>query len=83
MTIDEIYNRERTSNYIHTVTFWWGSATIDYYTTYVDNLKKVTRADIQDYVRKYIKDKPKVAGILMSSEMKKTLGVESYDQLFQ
>ncbi len=83
LTIDEIYNRERTSNYIHTVTFWWGSATIDYYTTYVDNLKKVTRADIQDYVRKYIKDKPKVAGILMSSEMKKTLGVESYDQLFQ
>lgn len=83
MAIDEIYNEEKTSNYVHTVTFWWGSANIDYYTTYVDNLKKVTRADIQNYVRKYIKGQPKVAGILMSSSMEKMLGISSYDQLFQ
>ena len=83
LVISEVYDKEKTSNYIHTVTYWWGSATIDYYTTYVDNLKKVTRQDIQNYVRTYIKGKPKVAGILMSTQMQKTLGITSYDQLFQ
>jgi zinc protease len=83
LAIDEIYNQEKTSSYIHNVTFWWGSANIDYYTTYVDNLKKVTRQDIQDYVRKYIKGQPKVAGILMSSQMGKMLGITNYDQLLQ
>lgn len=71
LVISEVYDKEKTSNYIHTVTYWWGSATIDYYTTYVDNLKKVTRQDIQNYVRTYIKGKPKVAGILMSTQMQK------------
>jgi zinc protease len=83
LAIQDIYGREKTSNYIHTVTFWWGSATIDYYTTYIDNLKKVTRQDIQEYVRKYIKGKPKVAGILMSTQMKEQLAVSNYDQLLQ
>lgn len=81
LAISEIYGQEKTSSYIHTVTFWWGSANIDYYTTYVDNLKKVTRKDIQDYVRKYIKGQPKVSGILMSTKMKDMLGISSYDQL--
>ncbi|MBK9732265.1 MAG: insulinase family protein [Chitinophagaceae bacterium] len=83
LAISEVYSQEKTSSYVHTVTFWWGSANIDYYTTYIDNLKKVTRQDIQDYVRKYIKDQPKVSGILMSSQMQKMLGITSYDQLFQ
>jgi zinc protease len=36
----------------------------------VDNLKKVTRADIQRYVQTYIKDKPRAKGILLSPEMR-------------
>ncbi len=83
LIISQTYEQEKTSAYVHTVTFWWGSANIDYYTTYIDNLKKVTRQDIQDYVRKYIKNKPKVSGILMSSAMQKMMGITSYDQLFQ
>lgn len=83
LAIADTYGKEKTSNYVHTVTFWWASANIDYYTTYIDNLKQVTRSDIQNFVRKYIKGQPKVSGILLSSQMQKNFGVSSYDQLFQ
>lgn len=66
-------DREKTSQFVHTVTFWWASASIDYYTSYVDNLKKVTREDIKQYVRNYIKGKPKVIGVLTTPENKPVL----------
>jgi zinc protease len=68
ITIDDAHSREKTSEFIHTVSYWWASASIDYYTSYVENIKKVTRADIQQYIRKYIKGKPHVTGILTTPE---------------
>ncbi|HEY9045853.1 MAG TPA: pitrilysin family protein [Ohtaekwangia sp.] len=73
LAIDDAHGREKTSNFIHTVTFWWASATIDYYTGYVNNLKKVTREDIKRYVRTYIKGKPHVIGVLSTPQNKSTL----------
>ncbi len=67
LAIDDARSREKTSEFVHTVTFWWASATIDYYTGYVDNLKKVTRDDIKQYVTRYIKDKPETTGILTTA----------------
>ncbi|MFI5135025.1 MAG: M16 family metallopeptidase [Chitinophagales bacterium] len=83
LAISEEYDREKTSQYIHTVTFWWASASLDYYTTYIDNLKKVTRQDIKDYVNKYIVGKPMVGGILLSPDMQKSMGISDFKQLFQ
>ncbi len=83
LAIQDEYGKEKTSQYVHTVTYWWASATIDYYTTYIDNLQKVTRQDIKDYIRKYVKGKPMVAGILLSPEMQQSLGITSLDQLMQ
>lgn len=68
LAISDARSREKTSTFVHSVTFWWASASIDYYTNYVDNLKKVTRQDIKDYVNRYIKDKPSVTGILTTKE---------------
>jgi len=68
LAIDDARGREQTSNFVHTVGFWWASATIDYYTNYVENLKKVTRDDIKQYVTKYIKGKPSITGILTTKE---------------
>lgn len=68
LAISDARSREKTSTFVHTVTFWWGSASIDYYTSYVENLKKVTRQDIKDYVNKYIKGKPSITGILTTKE---------------
>lgn len=70
LAIDDAYGKEVTSEFIHTVTYWWASASIGYYTNYVDNLKKVTREDIKAYVNDYILGKPKVTGILLSEEMR-------------
>ena len=46
--------------FVHTVTYWWASATIGYYTNYVDNLQKVTREDIDRYIKTYISGKPHI-----------------------
>lgn len=81
LAIDDAYSSEKTSDYVHTVTYWWASASIGYYTNYVDNLKKVTREDIKEYVRKYIKGKPHVSGILLSPGMQEMLKIESYEDI--
>ncbi len=73
IAIDDAHSREKTSEFIHTVSYWWASATIDYYTTYVENIKKVTREDIKQYVRKYVKGKPHATGILTTPENKSTV----------
>jgi zinc protease len=58
-----LYESEETSDWVHTPSFWWSTTGLDYYMGYIDNLAKVTRADIQSYVRKYIKGKNYVLGI--------------------
>jgi len=73
LAIDDAHGREKTSQFIHTVTFWWCSATIEYYTSYVDNLKKVSREDIKRYVQTYIKGKPKAIGVLTTTDNKSAL----------
>ncbi|MBB5437909.1 zinc protease [Pedobacter sp. AK017] len=65
LSIDAIERREVAADYAHTLSFWWASASIDYYTHYEENLNKVTRKDLLDYVKRYIKDKPYCAGLLI------------------
>ncbi len=79
LAISDAYGKEQTSQFLHTVTYWWASASIDYYTDYVANLNKVTRKDIKKYVDTYIKDKPKVIGILLSPAMKEQMQIESFE----
>ena len=79
LAIQDAYSKEQTSEYLHTVTFWWAAASIDYYTNYVENLNKVTRDDIKKYVNTYIIGKPKVVGILLSPAMKEQMQIESLE----
>ena len=78
LEISDVRGKEITSDYVHVVSFWWCSATLDYYFNYIDNLKQVSKADIQQYVRKYIKDKPYAAGLLVSPQMKQQLHPEAF-----
>jgi zinc protease len=73
LAVSDAQSREKTSEFVHTVTFWWASASIGYYTSYVDNLKKVTRDDIKQYVQKYIKGKPMAIGVLTTPANKSAL----------
>jgi zinc protease len=65
LSITQVEEREEVEGYVHLLSFWWASATTDYYTFYRENLDKVTRADIKEYVRKYIKGKPFCAGLII------------------
>ncbi len=80
LAIDDAYGKESTSDFVHTVTYWWASASIDYYTNYVKNLKKVTREDIKRYVQTYIKDKPSVVGLLLPVQMAEGMGITDLEK---
>jgi zinc protease len=81
LVIGQTYNSEKTSQFVHTISYNWASCTIDYYFTYADNLQKVTRQDIVAFVNKYIKGKPMVAGVLLSQPMQQQLGIKDFAQL--
>jgi zinc protease len=79
----EKYGREVTSNYTHTLTIWWCSASLNYYFDYLSEIKKVTRQDIQDYIRKYIKGQPCVKGLMLNPGMQKNWNVTDLDSMFK
>jgi len=76
--IRQMREQEVTSQFGHVLAYWWCSASIDYFNTYLDNLNKVTRKDIQNYVRKYIKDKPHCAGMLLNPATRIRIAPENF-----
>jgi zinc protease len=76
LEINEEYGQERPSNFAHTVGFWWAVAGLDYYLNYVDNLRKVTRDDVDRYVREYIHNAPYIMGVLLSPEDQQKLSIK-------
>jgi zinc protease len=75
--IQALYQREQSSEYAHTVGFWWAVTGLDYYRDYVANMQKVTRADLANYAKKYIIGKPHVTGLLISPADRAKLGITS------
>jgi zinc protease len=69
LEIAQVKEREKLSEFSHTVTFWWASAGLDYYTSYVDELKKVTRADLASYLDTFVLGKPFILGVLVSPQV--------------
>ena len=65
---DDLYSREKLSEYTHTVSFWWASTGLDYFRGYLSRLRSTSRADISRYITTYILGKPHVGLALMSSE---------------
>ena len=41
---EDLFDREKPSEYAHTVSFWWASAGIDYFRSYLSRLRAVARA---------------------------------------
>ncbi|MEO6052352.1 MAG: pitrilysin family protein [Pyrinomonadaceae bacterium] len=65
---DDLYSREKLSEYGHTLGFWWSTTGIDYFRGYHKNLRAITRADISRYVKTYIQNKPHIGLALISPE---------------
>ena len=63
---DDLYSREKLSDYAHTLSFWWASTGLDYFRGYLPRLRSTSRADISRYVTTYIQGKPHVGLALLS-----------------
>ncbi|MBV9959327.1 MAG: insulinase family protein [Acidobacteria bacterium] len=69
---EDLYRREKLSEYVHVISFWWASTGLDYFRGYQDNLRRTSRADISRYVTNYIIGKPHVGLAMMSEEAQKS-----------
>lgn len=78
LEIIKIREEEVTSDFTQVLAFWWSAASMDYFSGYNANLQKMTRADLQSYVRKYIKGHPYCAGLLLSPELKQQVQPERF-----
>lgn len=81
LAIQEKYQMEQTSSFSHSLGFFWAIKDLDYGFKYIENINKVTRADIKKYVQKYIKHKPRVSGLLLSPSMQQTMGIKKFEDL--
>jgi zinc protease len=63
----DLFEREKLSEYSHTLSFWWSSTGIDYFRGYHKNMRAVNRAEINRYVKTYIQGKPHIGIALISS----------------
>ena len=71
--IQALYEREQTSEWAHTIGFWWSVASLDYYRNYVPNMQRISRSDLAQYARTYLVGKPYVVGLMMNPDaFKKT-----------
>lgn len=76
---EDLFGREKLSEYSHTISFWWASTGLDYFRGYLPRLRATSRADISRYVTTYIQGKPHVGLALMSEESAKTAKVTPED----
>lgn len=75
----DLFDREKLSEYAHTLSFWWSSTGIEYFRGYHRNLRATSRADINNYVKTYIQGKPHVGVALLSPETQAQAQITSAD----
>ena len=73
--VSSSFEREKASAFSHTIGFWWSVSGLEYYMKYVDEMARRTPAQLQEYARKYIIDRPHVVGVLLSPEARRQLGL--------
>ena len=76
LEVDFARQRERPSEYAHTLSFWWASSGLDYYRGYVDGVKKATQKEIARFMDTYVLGKPYVFGAMVSPAMAKEKGLD-------
>ena len=76
---NDLFEREKASEYAHTLGFWWSSTGIDYFRGYHAKLRAVSRNDINRYIKTYIHNKNHVGIALASPEAKKQANLTEQD----
>jgi zinc protease len=80
---DDLYSREKLSDYTHTLSFWWASTGLDYFRGYLPRLRATSRADISRYITTYIQGKPHVGLALMSNEAQAKIKIQPEELIGQ
>jgi zinc protease len=80
---DDLFSREKLSDYSHTLGFWWASTGLDYFRGYLGNLRGTSRAGISRYVTTYIQGKPRIGVIMMSDEAQKSVQLKPEEVIGQ
>ena len=60
------FGMERSSEFSHTIGFWWSVSGLEYYMKYNDEMAKRSAADLREYANKYIVGKPHIVGVMLS-----------------
>ena len=71
--VDTMENMERASGFAHQLGFWWAVTGMDYFYGYVDTMGKQTPDDLRRYATRYIVGHPRVTGVLISPETRRSL----------
>jgi zinc protease len=71
--VTSAFGRERSSEFSHTIGFWWSVSGLEYYMKYVDEMARRTQADLRAYANAYIIDKPHVVGVMIPAEERRRL----------
>ena len=74
---DDLYSREKLSDYSHTLSFWWSSTGLEYFRGYLGRLRATSRDDISRYVTTYIQEKPHVGLALLSAEAQDKIKIQT------
>ncbi len=80
---DDLYSREKLSDYTHTLSFWWASTGLDYFRGYLPRLRTTSRADISRYITTYIQGKPHIGLALMSNESQSRISIQPEELMGQ
>jgi len=72
---------ERSSEFAHTIGFWWSVSGLEYYMKYVDAMAQQTIGDLQRYARTYLLGKPHVIGILLPAELRRRMNLTERELL--
>lgn len=75
----DLFEREKLTEYAHTLSFWWSSTGIEYFQGYHKTLRAITRADTTSYVTTYIQGKPHIGVALLSTKSQSAAGLTSGD----
>ena len=67
--------REKPSAFSNPIGFWWSVSGLEYYLKYVDEMARRSPAQLQEYARKYIIDRPRIVGVLLSPEARAQLNL--------
>ncbi len=71
--VGSMQSLERASGFSHQLGFWWAVTGMDYFFGYVDTMARQTPDDLRSYATKYIVGKPRVTGVVLSPETRRTL----------